>query len=828
MKRHFRLDPRVRPLRYTLHFDLDLDAWTFRGVERLELETDDERREIVLHARDLALVSVPLAFDATLEPEADALVLRYHEPLAPGRHVVELEFTGLIRPDLKALYRSVSGDERYAITTLWPAESRRLFPCFDEPPFKARFALSLTAPAALTAVANARVTDRADAGNGRARWRFAETPPLSPYLLAFAVGPFAGTPEERTRGGAPVRVWVPRGLEQDATYARDAQRDAIDWLETYTDIRYPYDKVEGVGVRDFPAGAMENPGAVTYRLELVTADPRRASARALKSTVGVAAHELTHMWWGDLATLAWWDDLWLSESFATFVGNKCEDALHPEWSIWRDFTLGTTRGFGLDALASTHAIHAEAESAEAALERVDAVTYQKGAAVLRMLEAYLGEEAFRAGVRRYLERFAGSCARAHDFWDALGGASGQDIGRVAEAWITEPGHPIVDVRRAANGRLALRQRRFFHDPDATASTQRWPIPLVLRTPEGEHRVLLDKEHDEVALDAAWVFPNARATGFYRFSLARDLREALLAQAPALDPLERLLWVDNDWTLVRAGSLTIGDYLGLLRALEGEQDRVVLTLIAESLRWIDAHAAPGHAAIRDVAARMFRPVLARLGWDPRDGDDADDLELRGIAIFVLGAIARSSEVRTEATRRITAHLDGARQPPDLVAPCAFVAACGGDAALQARYAARLREAAASDPQDERNFLAAIAGFENERAARQTIALMTSHAVRDQDIGRVYFEGMRNAAARRWYWDDLRAGYATRVAPLEAMVRNGVLSTVTQLTPPDLAKAADAFLASVQQSDNRESIEQMRESLRLSSRSAARIASELAAS
>ena len=827
MRRHFRLDPRVRPLRYTLHFDLDLDAWTFRGSERLELEIPDERRELVLHAKDLVITSTPFSFDVAPEPDADALVLRFHDRLVPGKHVVELEFTGLIRPDLKALYRSVAGEERFAITTLWPAESRRLYPCFDEPPFKARFALSLTAPAWATAIANARVTEKTDAGRGRTRWRFAETPPLSPYLLAFAVGPFAGTPETRTAAGVPVRVWVPAGLERDAVYARDAQRDAIDWLETYTGIAYPYDKVEGVGVRDFPAGAMENPGAVTYRLELVTADPARASARALKSTVGVAAHELTHMWWGDLATLAWWDDLWLSESFATFVGNKCEDALHPEWRIWRDFTIGTARGFGLDALASTHAIHADAGSAEDALQRVDAVTYQKGAAVLRMLEAYLGDEAFRAGVRRYLERFAGGSATAHDFWDALGGASGQDVGRVAEAWITEPGHPVIELSRDASGRVAVRQRRFFSDPDAPASAQRWPVPLVLRTASGEHRALFDTEHDAIEVEPGYVFPNARATGFYRFTLSREMREPLLAHARDLDPLERLVWVDNDWTLVRAGALRIGDYLALLDAIAGEGDRTVLLQIAESLRWIDAHAATADPAVASVAERLFRPVLERLGWDPRDADDDDARELRGLAVYVLGDIARSADVRREAMRRIGAHLDGKRLPPDLVAPCAAVAAGDGDAALQARYAAHLREAAASDPQDERNFLDAIAAFRDERAARATLGLIESRGVRDQDLGRVYFQGMRNTAAREWFWTDLRERYAERVAPLEAMVRNGVLSSLTQLTPPALAKDADAFLAGVQESDSRESIERMRESLRLNSRSASRIASELAA-
>ncbi|HYK97445.1 MAG TPA: M1 family metallopeptidase [Candidatus Acidoferrales bacterium] len=817
----FRLDPRVRPTRYGLDLDLDMGAWTFRGRERIELVCDEERAEIVLHARDLELLSVPDGSDASLDAAAGALVLRFARPLSAGTHALDLEFAGTIRPDLKALYRSIAGEERYAITTLWPAEARRLYPCFDEPPFKARFSLTLTVPSDATAIANTRVVGREDAGPGRTRWRFAETEPLSPYLLAFAVGPFEGTPEIRTRAGAPVRVWVPRGLAKDATFARDAQRDAIDWLETYTGIAYPYDKVEGVGVRDFPAGAMENPGAVTYRLELVTTDPATASARALKATVSVASHELTHMWWGDLATLAWWDDLWLSESFATFVGHKAEDAVHPEWSVWRDFVFGATRGFALDALTSTHAIRADAASAEAALQRVDAVTYQKGASVLRMLEAYLGEDAFREGVRRYLRRFAGGSATARDFWDALATASGQDVGRVAEAWITEPGHPIVTFTMSS-GRVVARQQRYLRDRDAATSARRWPVPLVLRTRAGEERARLDGDEVMLRFRDALLFPNARATGFYRFAVDAAIRRAMVAGVAQLDPLERLLWVDNDWTLARDGVLPAADYLALLDALAGERDRAVLSCVAEHLAWISSHATTPASAPRlaSIAERLFRPVLERLGWDARPGEDDDDRELRAVAVGVLGEVARADDVRGEAMRRVVGHLDGARQAGDLVGAIAHVAAPGGDVELQRRYAMRLRQPA--DPQDEQRFLGAIPAFADGAATKATFALIEDGTIRAQDLSTIYFVGMRNTAAREWYWQDLRARFERTIAPLEAMVRNSILSSLSQLTPATLAREADDFLASVDASDSAEVLARVRETLRLQSAAARRFA------
>ncbi|HEX9268626.1 MAG TPA: M1 family metallopeptidase, partial [Candidatus Limnocylindria bacterium] len=546
--RSFRLPADVRPLRYALHFDLDLDAWTFAGRERIEIAADSSRHELAVHAADLTIAHATAhqartAFPAEISLDADAeiAVLRFAQALSPGTFTLETEFSGGIRADLKGLYRSTRREERYAVAILFAAEARRLFPCFDEPAFKARFTIELTAPAVLTAISNMRLAGREDSGAERSLWRFAETPALSTYLLTIAVGPFEGTEVVRTRTGLPVRVWLPRGLARDGAFARDAHRAAVDWLEAYTGIPYPYDKVEGIGLPDFPAGAMENPGAITYRLNLMAADPEKTDLAGLKATVGVVCHELTHMWWGDLVTLAWWDDIWLNESFATFIGHKATDALHPEWRIWRDFAVGSTRGFALDALASTHAIHSDAATAEEALQRFDAISYQKGATVLRMIEAYLGEATFQRGVGLYLERFRESNATAADFWRALDDASGQDVTRIASTWIAEPGHPVVELRLLDATHVALRQRRFFLDPDAPHSAQRWPVPLVVRTAAGEVRALLDGEAGELELPVgAWIHPNAMATGFYRFALDAPLRERLLANLRALDATERLL------------------------------------------------------------------------------------------------------------------------------------------------------------------------------------------------------------------------------------------------------------------------------------------------
>ena len=833
--RSFRLPRDARPIRYAIHLDIDLAAWTFAGRERCDIVLDSPRRELVLHSADLEVSRVvirrgpeSLVPELSFDTEAGALVMRFADLLPAGTLTLDAEFSGRIRSDLKALYRSTRGAERYAMAVVFPAEARRVFPCFDEPTFKARFALELNAPAELTAIANAGLLDKTDAGGGRALWRFAETPPLSTYLIVLAVGPFEGTTVVRTKTGVPIRMWLPAGLAKDGEYARDAHRRAVEWLEAYTGIAYPYDKAEGIGVPDFPAGAMENPGAITYRLDLLAADPAKTTAATLKACVSVVSHELTHMWWGDLVTLAWWDDIWLNESFATFVGHKAEDAVHPEWGVWRDFAVGTTRGLALDSLVSTHAIHSDAATAEEALQRFDAISYQKGATVLRMIEAYLGEEIFQKGVRLYLQRFRESNATAADFWRALDDASGQDVGRIANVWINEPGHPIVELRLVGKDRIGLRQRRFFLDPDVAPSSQRWPVPLVLRTATGVQRVLLTDEEGEFPVaDGAWVHPNAGAMGFYRFALDEPLRARILTNLSRLDPAERLLLLDNEWALVRSGASTAADLVALFVAFRSEGDRAVLAVVHEQLRWLATHAVspPSRPALASLAGEIFAAVFERLRWEPIADESADDRELRPIAIQALGSVADRADVRDEAARRVRAHLGGHRQPPDVIGACLAVAAIDGDAALHARYVEALGMAARSDPQEERRIRDALTAFRDPRATDATITALFDGTIRDQDLPGILFAGFRNITGREAYWRAFRQRYAERIAPLEGMVRQGAVSSVAQLTPDALATEADSFLAGLDDPDMREVAARTRESLRLNSRAARRIAADL---
>ena len=843
--RNFRLAKDVLPSRYELRFELEFDNWTSTGWERIALRTARPTREIVLHSLELDIQKASLDGEAaqrtSYDPEAQTATFQFGRQIPAGDHLLEISWLGGIRESLRGLYRSLRGEERYAATQFEAADARRAFPCFDEPEFKARFSVELIHPAGNAAIANMPIASQMELDARRTRTVFRETPKISSYLVAFTVGPYEFTDVVTTPSGIPVRVCLPPGLAAQGTYARDAHVRSVEWLQTYTAIPYPYYKVDAIGIPDFEAGAMENPGAITYRTRLLAADEKNASIQALKGVFSTAAHELTHMWWGDLVTMRWWTDLWLNESFASFVGEKTTAALNPEWRYWRDFVAENTSAFSLDALASTHPISVEAKSAEEASQRFDAISYTKGAAVLRMIEGYLGEDAFREGVRIYLKRHAEANASADDFWRALDESSGQDVTALANAWIKESGHPLVDIRaRGADGglELELTQTRYFSDTNAAPTRQRWPVPLVIKygTDDGvrEHRSILSSERGTIRLPGArWFFPNGGGRGFYRFRFASAFEgDRLDAGIAHLAAEERLALVDDLWAIARHGKATLAMFLARLETLRGEEDRAVLAAIADSLSWL------GNYAVRDATERpfarlvddLYRPILDAAGWTPRESDDTDTREKRTRAIAMLGFHARAQDIRNEAQRRVRDHLElRERLHPDVAGTVIAVAATIGDNALWERYVARMQQAQATDTQEEARFRQALIFFEDPELARRTAEAIFSPIIRVQDRGLMLIPMMQNRRTRLAAWEAVRAHWDTDVAGTEMapLLKQGYVTAISQLTQRGLADLAAAFLEAKRTPDIQETVAQSLERLRINTAAAQRLADELEA-
>ena len=833
----FRLAKDVRPTRYALHFELDLDRWTSTAEGTITLTLAKPARDITLHSVDLEIKTGGDVAGVSYDAASQTATLKLAREFPAGSHDLTLAWSGKIAEKLHGLYRSTRPGERYAATQFEAADARRAFPCFDEPEFKATFALELVHDPSLAAIANMPVERSEDRGRRRLTV-FRETPVMSSYLLAFTVGPYDATPPARTKTNVECRVWLPKGTADQGIYARDAHVRAIEWLEEYTGIRYPFPpKVDAIGLPDFDHGAMENPGAITYRMTYLAADQKTASTATFKAVFSVAAHELTHMWWGDLVTMAWWNDLWLNESFASFVGEKCTASVNPEWRYWRDVVSQNTPGFTLDSLVSTHPISMEAKNVEEAEERFDAVTYLKGQGVLRMIENYLGEDDFRSGVRIYLDRHKWANATAGDFWNALDESSGRDITGLATAWITEPGHPLVSctVRETANGlTVDLTQERFFADPKVKATGQTWPVPLVFRygTRDGgvrELRHLLDRTGASVELPAAtWYFPNGGGAGFYRYAFD-DRSVALLADGIAtLTPEERLSLIDDQWALARASKVTIGHVLGITAGLAGENDLYVLRALAEILAWLSHNAVrpSTERAFRELVDATFRSQLEKLGWDNREDDTSDEREKRQLVIAALGHSGAAADVRAEARRRITAHLDGTmRLQPDVAGPIASVAAIEGDAALYDRYVARMKDAERTDPQEENRFRVALTDFRDPAIIERFAQSIFTDLIRDQDRAILLRRMHGLAHAREAGLRTLKASWDEFVTKMDSGGKQRAVTGAGQLTPRTLMEDAAAFLHEKQTPDIKETVAQTVERMRIGSANAERMAGEL---
>ncbi|MFI5396285.1 MAG: M1 family metallopeptidase [Candidatus Binatia bacterium] len=838
--RDFRLSRDVMPARYDLRISVDLDNWRYTASERIEVTVHRPRAEIVLHAVGFSIDSARVVAAGTthaaavdFNPEAETANLRFAESLPAGPATLEIEFNGEILERLRGFYRSLKDGERYAATQFEAADARRAFPCFDEPEFKACFALTLTIPPGTVAISNGPQQDSRTLADGRSEIRFVETPPISSYLVAYCVGPFEATPVATTPSGVPVRVWLPRGLADKGVYARDAHVRSLAYLEDYTGIPYAYTKADAIGIPDFEAGAMENPGAITYRLTAIAADPERTSTHALKGIFYTAAHELTHMWWGDLVTMAWWNDLWLNESFATFVGYKVTADLMPEWGLWRDFVATLSRPFGLDALVSTHPISFEVKNAKQATERFDVITYWKGAGVVRMIEGFLGAAAFRAGVQSYLERYRERNATADDFWRELSAASGRDVAAIANAWIKEPGHPVVHVTTSQEGndlRVRLRQERFYADPDVREGRrpQAWPVPLVIKfgTNDGtaEQRELLGTGQADLVLRGAhWIFPNGGASGFYRFTMDDASLQALLDNVQeALSSHERLMLVDNQWTLLKAGMVSVEQYLAVLDGYRSETDRAVVSTIADQLSWLSVHVVADE--IRPRFERFvdgyYRPQFETLGWESRAGEPVDERLKRAAIIGALGGVARTVSVRAEARRRLDQYLlDRSSLDPNLASVVAGLAARDGDGGLYKRYLERKRSAT-TDPEEEQRFLLTLTAFELPELIQRTLDLALSTEVRAQDRTSLLAGLLGRRASRLAAWMFVREQWDRLVTLMDPMLLQGLIRALGQLTPEPTATEVREFLAPRTRDETRETVAQVTEQLAIDAVSCSR--------
>jgi alanyl aminopeptidase len=757
-----RLTRTVEPVAQAVELDVDPAQDDFTGRVRIDLVVHATTASFRLHALEPVITAATLAdaagrrvalAHAVTEPALGLVTLTAPAPLAPGAYVLEVAFTNRFNRAGLGLYKTVSRGEPYLFTQFEDRYARKAFPCWDEPSFKIPWQLTVTVPAALEVVSNASAAQESRAGD-RKTVAFGRTPPMPSYLVALAVGPFEYVPVPGL--AVPGRIITPRGQAALAAEAVRLTPPLLARLETYFGLPQPYAKLDQIAVPEFVFGAMENVGLITYRDSLLLLDPAQPPFGARRNLANVIAHETAHMWFGNLVTMAWWDDLWLNESFADWICIKVTAEAFPEFRLHLQQVTETHVAMRTDAQPSVLPVRRHITGADDPEQFVDELTYNKGKAVLGMVENWIGPETFRRAMRAYFLKHRWGNTAAADLWAAFDEASGTDISALLATFIEQPGIPVVDFSLTPDGQLRLAQRRFANlgvQPPAG----HWLVPVTFswsaRGVMHQERVLLDRPERIVAIpglaDADWIYPNAGEYGYYRWTLPAGLNARLATRAATvLSPAERLGLLDNVSALLDAGQVTGGDYLAYLAAFAGDPEPEVTQKVVAGLGKVsEAFGTPGQDEKLDAFTRaLLQPALARIGVTPAPGEPAYYAPLRSQLYTRLGRRLADPAVIAAADGFTRQYLENPEAGDASLAGAALaVSVYHGDAALFARVRAAVEQNAS--PNARQNFVDALGGFHDRALVDRALDYSLTPALNSTEFLRVAFTAAELPDRRR---------------------------------------------------------------------------------
>jgi aminopeptidase N len=784
-----RLSGSVHPEHYSLTLTPDLQAATFSGVETIDVVLDAPSKSITLNAIEIKFGEVksyvlptaaydygklgsqpkPLnALEADKHPQTATTMLDYSKEqatftfpneLPAGRITLAIRYTGILNDKLRGFYLSKTKARNYAVTQFESTDARRAFPSFDEPAMKATFDIALTVDAGDTVISNTNmISDAAGPVAGKHTLRFATTPKMSTYLVAFLVGDFQCT--EGKSDGVPIRACSTPDKVALTKFALESAKYVLHYYDNYFGIKYPMPKLDMVALPDFEAGAMENFGCITYRETDLLTDSKTGDIPSRKRVAVVVAHEMAHQWFGDMVTMQWWDNLWLNEGFATWMETKPVAEWKPEWNFSQDDAQDLDQTLNLDAQKTTRSIRATANTPDEINEMFDGIAYGKAGAVIGMVENYLGKEVFRQGVHNYLQAHLYANATAEDFWNAQTANSHLPVDKIMSSFVTQPGVPLLTFSERQAGPVPSSQNRFFLSSITTeAKDQQWTVPVCLKTSaQPICRVLTPQDSSiPVPMDVGMpmFYANASGKGYYRTAYTPTQYKAIVAKAETtLTPPEKIGLLGDRWALVRSGQGTVGDYLDLVLALKQDPNAAVLDTAHQQMERIDSDVATeeDRAAFAAVVRQQFGPVYAAMG-NPAKDESFDRQQLRGTLFEMLGA-AHAPVVLAQAkelTARVLA-VDNKRDKTldaTLSDSAVLVSAIDGDSALYDKVLAISRNS--GDPGEKTDALRTLARFRDPALVKRTLDYTVSGEVRNQDAWIVLVALLRNRETRNQTWD-----------------------------------------------------------------------------
>lgn len=780
-KKSARLPKTAIPSHYSISIRPDLDAFTFSGKEEIRVSVPKKTSTIVLHSAEIEILSATYTsgkFSSTPEISYDdkeeTATFTFSTPLPKGKGELEIEFAGILNDKMRGFYRSryMYGEEEkhMAVTQFESTDARRAFPCFDEPALKATFEVELIVPEDRTALSNMLETEIAEHSPGYKAVKFAPSPKMSSYLLAFIVGHFEHV-QKKTKSGTLVRVFTTPGKKHQTEFALDCAVRCMEFYEKYFGIKYPLPVMDLIAIPDFASGAMENWGAVTYRETAVLVDPVHSSVQNRQRVAMVIAHELAHQWFGNLVTMEWWTHLWLNEGFASYMEFVALDAVYPKWDIWSRFTADDqNRAFALDSLRSTHAIEIDVNHPSEISEIFDAVSYSKGASVIRMLASYLGENNFRAGLRSYLKKHAYGNALTEDLWHALGKASGKPVARIMQAWTKKPGYPVLSIARKPKG-LSVSQKRYKPDsaPGGNDTTV-WSVPLSFMGPKGASKPqLLKKKVQFISWkQKGFVKANPEETVFARIQYEDENLKALAAEIgkgnKRITEADRFGIVRDAFAFAKSGTTSTPIALSLLPSFRNETSYIVWSEIILNLVELKKllFKTPQEKAFTTFALSILSQKAKTVGWHAKKGEHFNEPFLRNAILYAVGLLNDEKVIEKAKELFAKRNSKGGHIDPSIRTTVYKLVAQEGGAE---EYEALFQEYVAASFEEEKDRLMfALCNFKDAKLLKKTLSYAFSAKAKGQDALKAIGFTWSNPYGRKvaWeylltHWDDVKTRF-----------------------------------------------------------------------